>query len=129
MGNVGRPQGREGWGENGVDDRAVVSILPANLNPPLFPPTSRKALERSSFTAAGHVRLKAEGRFVQALALFTFSGGGGGVVTRLCKPLGVEFIYFRPRTHILNARFQTSPPPNAPSFFASRELSTPSSLS
>ena len=129
MGNVGRPQGREGWGENGVDDRAVVSILPANLNPPLFPPTSRKALERSSFTAAGRVRLKAKGRFVQALALFTFSGGGGGVVTRLCKPLGVEFIYFSPRTHILNARFQTSPPPHAPSFFASRELSTPPSLS
>src|SRR5947209_10034983 len=96
VGNVGRPQGREGWGENGVDDRAVVSILPANLNPPLFPPTSRKALERSSFTAAGRVRLKAKGRFVQALALFTFSGGGGGVVTRLCKPLGVEFIYFSP---------------------------------
>src|SRR5436853_6174880 len=47
VGNVGRPQGREGWGENGVDDRAVVSILPANLNPPLVPPTSRrKALER-----------------------------------------------------------------------------------
>src|SRR5947209_8276032 len=76
VGNVGRPQGREGWGENGVDDRAVVSILPANLNPPLFPPTSRKALERSSFTAAGSVRLKAKGRFVRTLALFTFSGGG-----------------------------------------------------
>ena len=68
MGNVGRPQGRKCWGENGVDDRAVVSILPANLNPPLFPPTSRrKALEHSSFTAVGRVRLKAEGRFVQAL--------------------------------------------------------------
>jgi hypothetical protein len=67
---------RDCWGENGVDDRAVVSILPANLNPPLFQPTSRKALERSSFTAAGRVRLKAKGRFVQALALFTFSGGG-----------------------------------------------------
>src|SRR3954465_13730792 len=76
VGNVGRPQGRECWGENGVDDRAVVSILPANLNPPLFPPTSRNALERFSFTAAGRVRLKAKGRFVQALALFTFSGGG-----------------------------------------------------
>ena len=76
MGNVGRPQGRECWGENGVDDRAVVSTLPANLNPPLVPPSSRrKALERSSFTAAGRVRLKAKGRFVQALALFTFSGG------------------------------------------------------
>src|SRR3954447_13106971 len=51
VGSVGRPQGRECGGENGVDGRAVVSILPANLNPPLFPLASRKSLKRSSFTA------------------------------------------------------------------------------
>src|SRR5947209_10004102 len=47
VGNVGRPQGREGWGENGVDDRAVVSILPANLNPPLFHPPRAERLSNA----------------------------------------------------------------------------------
>src|SRR3954447_9922 len=72
----GRPQGRECWGENGVDDRAVVSILPANLNPPLVPPTSRKALERSSFTAAGCVRLKAKGRLFKRSRCLLFPAAG-----------------------------------------------------
>jgi len=77
VGNVGRPQGRECWGENGVDDRAVVSTLPANLNPPLVPPSSRrKALERSSFTAAGRVRLKAKGRLFKRSRCLPFPAAG-----------------------------------------------------
>src|SRR5947209_19924802 len=55
VGNVGRPQGREGWGENGVDDRAVVSILPANLNPPLF-----HLAQKSSRTLLIHSRRACE---------------------------------------------------------------------
>src|SRR3954451_10277595 len=47
VGNVGRPQGREGWGENGVDDRAVVSILPANLNPRSFHPPRAERLSNA----------------------------------------------------------------------------------
>src|SRR4051794_12211145 len=65
-----------GLGENGVDDRAVVSILPANLNPPLIPPTSRKTLERSSFTAAGRVRLKAKGRLFKRWRCLSFPAAG-----------------------------------------------------
>ena len=117
VGNVGRPQGREGWGENGVDDRAVVGILPANLNPPLFPPTSRKALERSSFTAVGRVRLKAEGRFVQALTFVYPFRRRGWRCDLFVQATGHRvYLLFAP-PHFLNARFQTSPPANAPSYF------------
>src|SRR5947209_20241773 len=47
VGDVGRPKGREGWGENGVDDRAVVSILPANLNPRSFHPPRAERLSNA----------------------------------------------------------------------------------
>src|SRR5947209_6761478 len=109
VGNVGRPQGREGWGENGVDDRAVVSILPANLNPPLVPPTSRrKALERSLFTARRACEIEGERTFCSSARVVYLFRRRGWRCDLFVQATGRRiYLLFATARTFLNARFQT----------------------